>query len=152
VLDRASGKLLSANQFEKVTWATHVDLTTGRPVETELGRKVRAGEWIEKWPGTRGAKNWPHAAFDPNTGLLYANTMHAARMYRFLPVEAFKPGQRYMFIEGKDPLNRPPTCRSATSKRSTRFPRGHSGARRCMTSRTGEQCWRRAAGCCSPVR
>src|SRR5262249_34418466 len=62
----------------------------------------------EKWPGTRGAKNWPHAAFNPNTGLLYANTMHAARMYRFLPVEEFKAGQRYMFMEAKDPENRPP--------------------------------------------
>jgi len=107
VIDRANGKLLSAKPFEKVSWATHVDMTTGRPVESEQGQKVRAYEWIEKWPGTRGAKNWAHAAFNPNTGLLYANTMHAARMYRLLPVEPFKAGQRYMFMEAKDPENRP---------------------------------------------
>jgi alcohol dehydrogenase (cytochrome c) len=107
VIDRTNGKLLSAKPFEKISWATHVDMTTGRPVESDQGQKVRAGEWIEKWPGTRGAKNWAHAAFDPNSGLLFANTMHAARVYRLLPVEPFKAGQRYMFMEAKDPENRP---------------------------------------------
>ena len=38
VLDRSNGKLISAEPFTKVTWATHVDLVTGRPVETEDAR------------------------------------------------------------------------------------------------------------------
>ncbi|MFL2534651.1 MAG: hypothetical protein ACJ0RQ_00315 [Candidatus Azotimanducaceae bacterium] len=33
VLDRSNGDLLAANPFASVTWATHVDLETGRPVE-----------------------------------------------------------------------------------------------------------------------
>jgi alcohol dehydrogenase (cytochrome c) len=98
VLDRTNGKLLSAKPFEKVNWATHVDMATGRPVESDMARKVRAGEQIELWPGQWGAKNWPHAAFNPQTGLLYANTMHASRMIRFVPVE-YKPGQRYVGLE-----------------------------------------------------
>ncbi|NIV19086.1 MAG: PQQ-binding-like beta-propeller repeat protein, partial [Gammaproteobacteria bacterium] len=33
VLDRSNGELLRAHPFVPVTWATHVDLATGRPVE-----------------------------------------------------------------------------------------------------------------------
>src|SRR5207344_1330357 len=33
VLDRKTGELISAEKFSKVTWATHVDVKTGRPVE-----------------------------------------------------------------------------------------------------------------------
>jgi alcohol dehydrogenase (cytochrome c) len=99
VLDRTNGKLLSAKPFEKVNWATGIDMKTGRPVESEIAKKVRAGEQIELWPTQRGAKNWPHAAFNPETGLLYANTMHSARLYRFVPVQPFVEGTRYMFVE-----------------------------------------------------
>src|SRR5262249_1742782 len=48
---------------------------------------------------TRGGKNWPHAAFNPQTGLLYANTLHEGRMYKHLETKPFKVGERYMFIE-----------------------------------------------------
>ena len=107
VLDRTNGKLISAKPYEKMSWATHVDIATGRPVETELGQKIRAGEAIEHWPSTRGAKNWQHAAFNPETGLLYANTFHEGRMYKHLPVKPHVVGQRYMYIENL-PLTRPP--------------------------------------------
>jgi alcohol dehydrogenase (cytochrome c) len=106
VVDRTNGKLLAAPAFEKVNWATHVDLTTGRPVETELTKKMRAGEQIELWPSQWGAKNWPHAAFNPTTGLLYANTMHHSRLVRFLPAE-YKVGQRYQGFENLPVPNRP---------------------------------------------
>jgi len=98
VLDRTNGKLLSAKAFEKVNWATHVDMATGRPVESDLSKRVRAGEQIELWPGQWGGKNWPHAAFNPETGLLYANTMHNSRMIKFVPVD-YKVGQRYVGLE-----------------------------------------------------
>ena len=74
VLDRATGELLSAKPFTKVNWATHVDMKTGRPVESEESKKLRAGQQIQLYPSIRGGKNWMHAAFNPNTGLLYANT------------------------------------------------------------------------------
>ena len=32
LLERATGKLLAANKFVKVTWADRVDMTTGRTV------------------------------------------------------------------------------------------------------------------------
>src|SRR5438105_15198686 len=83
VLDRTNGKLLSAKPYAKVNWATHVDMATGRPVESDFAKKLRAGEQIEMWPGVRGAKNWPHAAFNPKTGLLYANTNDGYSKYKF---------------------------------------------------------------------
>jgi alcohol dehydrogenase (cytochrome c) len=99
VLDRTNGKLLSAKPYEKVNWATHIDMQTGRPVESDLAKKLRVGEQIELWPASKGAKNWPGAAFNPETGLLYANTMHSGRLYRFVPVGPFVPGMRYQFVE-----------------------------------------------------
>jgi alcohol dehydrogenase (cytochrome c) len=122
VIDRTNGKLLSAKPFEKINWATHVDMATGRPVESELSAKVRAGEEIELWPGQWGAKNWPHAAFNPETGLLYANTMHNPRRVKFTTVE-YKPGQRYV---GLDNLPAP---------RDPSWPIGHTDAIDPMTAK-----------------
>ena len=101
VLDRTNGKLLAANAYEKVNWASGVDMKTGRPIETDVPKRLLAGEQVELWPQTRGGKNWPHAAFNPETGLLYANTMHAASLYKFVPEQPFVPGTRYQFIENK---------------------------------------------------
>jgi len=99
VIDRTNGKLLAANAFEKVNWATQVDNETGRPVETDFAKSIRAGKATEHWPSTRGGKNWPHAAFNPETGLLYANTLHEGRMYKHLEIKPHVVGQRYQFIE-----------------------------------------------------
>ena len=99
VLDRATGELLSAKAFTKVNWATHVDMKTGRPVESELSKKLRAGEQIQLYPSIRGGKNWMHAAFNPNTGLLYANTNEGYSNYKLIPIEPFKPGFRYQAVE-----------------------------------------------------
>jgi len=98
VMDRRNGELLSANPYEKINWATHVDMKTGRPVESEIAKKVRAGEQIELWPGQWGAKTWGHAAFNPITGLIYTNTIHASRLVKFEPVE-YKVGQRYIGLQ-----------------------------------------------------
>ena len=99
VIDRTNGKLLAANAFEKVNWASHVDNETGRPVETDIAKSIRAGNATEHWPSTRGGKNWPHAAFNPQTSLLYANTLHEGRMYKHLEIKPHVVGQRYQFIE-----------------------------------------------------
>ena len=99
VIDRTNGQLLAANPFAKVNWASHIDKETGRPVETEVAKKLRNFEQIEHWPSTTGGKNWPHAAYSPETGLLYANTINQARMFKHLPTKAHVVGQRYMYVE-----------------------------------------------------
>ena len=99
VLDRATGKLLSAEPYEKVTWATHIDLNTGRPVETDVRRRLLAGENVTLWPTLVGAKNWYHAAFNPDTGLLYTNTMHYKSSMKLAPLGEYKPGTRWIGVQ-----------------------------------------------------
>ena len=47
VIDRTNGKLIAANPFVKVNWATHIDLKTGRPVLTDLLERAMKGEQVE---------------------------------------------------------------------------------------------------------
>jgi len=93
VLDRANGELLRAYPFGKVNWATHVDLKTGRPVETDVRKRLEAGEDVELWPFS-GTKNWAPMAFNPNTGMVYLNTIHLAQNLKHVDVE-YKAGTRY---------------------------------------------------------
>ena len=67
VLDRQTGRLISAEKFSRVTWADHIDLRTGRPVENPA---VLAGE-AELWPHPEGAHSTPSMAVNPATGLVY---------------------------------------------------------------------------------
>jgi alcohol dehydrogenase (cytochrome c) len=80
VLDRTNCKLIAANAYTKVTWATRIDLNTGRPVLTDLQRRFTAGEQVEIWP-SRGTNAVP-IAFDPNNGLVYASTWEVARVQK----------------------------------------------------------------------
>lgn len=81
VLDRATGEFISAKNFVPVTWATHVDQETGRPVETESARysgKVPAGIQL---PGPLGAHNWHPMSYSPDTGLVYIPAQEAPWVY-----------------------------------------------------------------------
>ncbi|HEX7873203.1 MAG TPA: PQQ-dependent dehydrogenase, methanol/ethanol family [Sphingobium sp.] len=71
VIDRENGKLISAEKIAKVTWASHVDLKTGRPVENPGIRYAGKPGMFELWPGPQGAHSWPPQAFSPKTGLIY---------------------------------------------------------------------------------
>jgi quinohemoprotein ethanol dehydrogenase len=69
VLDRQTGKLISAEKAGKVTWADRVDLKTGRPVERPGIRYEKAG--FDMYPGPAGHHNWQPMAYSPQTGLVY---------------------------------------------------------------------------------
>jgi quinohemoprotein ethanol dehydrogenase len=91
VLDRSTGELLSAEPYATATWASHVDLATGRPVET--GR----GEWHESpamvVPGIAGAHNWHSMAWSPKTKLVYIPTQEMAYPYHADPGYRYQPGR-----------------------------------------------------------
>jgi len=72
VIDRIDGKLISAQPFGTVTWATGVDLATGRPIENPAARKTDDPQnpWLG-FPGALGAHNWKSMSFSPQTGLAY---------------------------------------------------------------------------------
>ena len=69
VLDREDGELLKAHPFATVTWATHVDMETGRPVENTDTKYLENPQWI--LPGPAGAHNWHAMSFDASRGLVY---------------------------------------------------------------------------------
>lgn len=79
VIDRATGRLVSAKPFARVTWATHVDLKSGRPVETPDAR-YQDGE-AEIWPSAHGAHSWQAMSYNPETGLVYLPTMNLGGRY-----------------------------------------------------------------------
>jgi alcohol dehydrogenase (cytochrome c) len=80
VLDRATGKLLAANPFVKVNWASGIDLETGKPIYTEVSKKARAGEKVTVWPSTLGGKNWGPMSFNPQTGTIFASAGTTRRL------------------------------------------------------------------------
>jgi len=72
VVDRITGELISAEAFaDDLTWASGVDLETGRPVETPEARYGMTGRGVYLAPGPRGAHNWHTMSFNPGTGLVY---------------------------------------------------------------------------------
>ena len=104
ILDRRTGELLSAEPFVPVTWATGINLKTGRPtVNPEARYKNDAVSVI---PSNLGATNWPPSSYNPGTGLVYLRSlMSGAYIYRADP--DFEPspveipaGERAHFNQG----------------------------------------------------
>lgn len=101
VLDRTNGKLIAANPYVKVNWASGVDLATGRPIETDVTTKARAGEKVTVFPSILGGKNWMPMSYDPKTGLAYANTLAFGGRYKAVPAE-YKAGEWYVGMDLSD--------------------------------------------------
>jgi quinohemoprotein ethanol dehydrogenase len=79
VLDRVTGELLSADKYIPATWASHVDLKTGRPVETPESDYSKKTQLIV--PAAFGGHNWHPMAFNPQTGLVYIPAMQPMGIY-----------------------------------------------------------------------
>ena len=81
VIDRATGELISAENYTPMNWASHVNPETGRPVETGKG------DWSEEMafvmPGPAGGHNWHPMSYSPDTGLVYIPTIEM--VYPFIP-------------------------------------------------------------------
>jgi lanthanide-dependent methanol dehydrogenase len=76
VIDRATGEVLSAKPFDRVTAYLGVDVETGRIIpnhelEPRLGRVVE-----DVCPAPPGAKDWQPSAWSPRTELLYVPHQH----------------------------------------------------------------------------
>jgi quinohemoprotein ethanol dehydrogenase len=79
VIDRTNGELLSADPYVYLNWATHVDLETGRPVETSFGRFKEVNAQI--FPGPAGGHNWQPMAYNPVTNLVYIPARDQSMLY-----------------------------------------------------------------------
>lgn len=79
-IDRVTGELLSATHYVKLNWASHVDIESGRPVETE---NANYSEKLKKvTPGPQGGHNWQPMSFSQNTGLLYLPAHDTGMWYK----------------------------------------------------------------------
>ncbi len=161
VLDRTNGQLVSVSPFARTTWGD-IDRTgrvTPRLKPTPQGTEI--------CPGPAGAKEWPHASYNPQTGLLYTPVIEACAEFRLRPVE-FREGLYYLGGEaevkgeqwGQVKAIDPITGREAWSWRAphpmvasilttagdlvfTGEPNGYFNA---WNARTGEVLWRYQTG------
>ena len=81
VLDRATGALISAKPYTFVTWATSIDMKTGRPVET-VNARYPGAEGVPLAPGPLGAHNWQPMSFSPLSGLVYIPVQDMGFLYK----------------------------------------------------------------------
>ena len=98
VLDRLTGKVISASPFAQVNWASEIDLKTGRPM-------IRPEAFYSKdqavriMPGPGGAHNWAPMAFNPITNLMYIPTSaDSSSTYRLPDSFTYQAGRTNMGI------------------------------------------------------
>ena len=89
VLDRETGRLISAEKLGTVTWAERIDPATGRPVEAP---DARYGEKpVLLWPSFQGTHHWLTQSFSPITGLVYEPILELPGMFARVAAKDFKP-------------------------------------------------------------
>ncbi|MEZ5559909.1 MAG: PQQ-dependent dehydrogenase, methanol/ethanol family [Pseudomonadales bacterium] len=107
VIDRSNGKLISAEPFADVNWASRVDLTSGRPVEIP-GARYENGR-ANVTPSPFGAHSWHAMSYNPRTGLVYLPTQYLSAdfvaenydsSWRSVP---FEGGMAVDWIHGANP-------------------------------------------------
>lgn len=147
VLDRVTGEFISAEQYIPMTWATHVDPETGRPVETDNARyqvssplldmtpeeQVAAlgamtAEEIEAAfhkPGPLGGHNWHPMSYSPDTGLVYIPALDMPYAYGNEPEFNYEEGRWNLANDWR--LNMP-TGDSGVDAKIDGLLRGHIAA------------------------
>ena len=100
VLNRDTGKVVAADPFVTVNWATHVDLETGRPVEAANNEKrPQLGKWARNvCPNLIGGKNWSPMSYSAQTGLAYLPAFNMC-MDIANRKEEYAPGKFYLASE-----------------------------------------------------
>ena len=91
VLDRKTGELIAADPYVQVTWASHIDKQTGRPVETGQGEYFDEPKLV--FPSWFGGHNWQPMSYSPDTGLVYIPAIE-------MPVVFTTPKQPFNYQKG----------------------------------------------------
>lgn len=86
VLDRINGELLSANNYVKINWASHIDLETGRPVldPAAMYWKAPPGTTVDIWPNMWGAHSTQPMAYYPLERLVYIPAVNVPQVVTVL--------------------------------------------------------------------
>ena len=94
VLDRVTGKLLSARNFTYVNWASGIDTQTGRP------RVTPAADWQAGpksiYPSWAGGHTWNPMSLSPQTHLVYIPVIDAPAVW----VDMLHNGGNVKYIDG----------------------------------------------------
>ncbi|HIF92311.1 MAG: PQQ-dependent dehydrogenase, methanol/ethanol family [Myxococcales bacterium] len=98
VIDRTDGTLLSAENYIDITWATHVDMETGRPVEAEGARYQDANFLL--FPSYLGGHNWHPMSYNPQTGLVYIPVLDIPAKYAQDEGFEYHPDSTNLGIDG----------------------------------------------------
>ena len=92
VLDRATGKFLSASRFaEKLNWAKGID-TDGRPIRSGV---QPTPEGTVVCPGFAGATNWYSPSYNPDTHMIYFLALEECGTFFSKKPERFAEGRTY---------------------------------------------------------
>jgi PQQ-dependent dehydrogenase (methanol/ethanol family) len=98
VLNRQTGKLISAQSYVPINWATGVDMTTGRPIEVPDKRPRFKFRAMNICPNLLGGKNWHPMSYSPQTGLVYIPSINLC-MDMEGAEPAYKRGSFYLAFE-----------------------------------------------------
>ena len=82
VLDRATGEVILAKPYTAVTWASGIDLNTGRPIENAKARYDEPGKGTPLAPGPLGGHSWHSMSYSPQAGLVYVPVQDAGFFYK----------------------------------------------------------------------
>jgi quinohemoprotein ethanol dehydrogenase len=94
VLDRETGKLVSAKDYTYVNWASGIDMKTGRPMLTPQADWYSGPKNV--YPSWAGGHTWNPMSFNPKTGLVYIPVVDVPAVW----VEMVKNGGIVKYING----------------------------------------------------
>jgi alcohol dehydrogenase (cytochrome c) len=82
VIDRVTGKVISADAYDTVNTIKSIDLSTGRPVLNDELTPSMHKTMEDICPAAPGAKDWQPTAWSPRTKLLYVPHQHLCMNYQ----------------------------------------------------------------------
>ena len=125
VIDRTNGELLSAKEYTTVTWASGIDMATGRPIENPAARDFAKGATVQPWMG--GGHNWLPMSFNPQTGLVYFAEMSVPQTYHAPTRDIDRLPGKGMFNGGFDTLSvaPPPLPEAQLNAYMEQIAKGH---------------------------
>lgn len=121
IIDRKSGQLLSAEPFTTVTWASHYDMATGRPVEVAGQDYDGEPAWV--YPSAMGGHNWQPMAYSPHTGYLYIPELDMGMIFDEIAEPDYKHLKRHFNTGYK--LAQDPVSQRFTQALLKHLPKSH---------------------------
>jgi alcohol dehydrogenase (cytochrome c) len=91
VIDRTTGKLISADPYGKTTWSDAKD-AEGRPIANQNASPTLEGHTV--CPGALGTTNFMAPTYDPQTGLFYVTARDQCDIFSTAP-QPYEAGHAY---------------------------------------------------------